>query len=1184
MAPRSFRFASFTLDLDRRSLHTPSGEVKLRPKNLAVLRSLIENAQRAVTKETMISTVWPGVTVGDEVLTRCICDVRRVLGDQSWILKTVPKHGYMLDVPVEHEEAPATEVAREGQNNGGTPTLQTPADAPVLSPPAIRQVAPQLRHLTILVCNLAGLKTLAATLGPEDLHKVNASYDRCIAEVIERHGGFIVQHQPEGIQACFGYPHAHDDDAERAVLAGLAATRAVGELRVGAGAQRLQARVGIATGLVVVGDLAGTGRSFGTALTGKAPLLAAELASLADPGAVVISGSTRRIVGGLFACRSVGGADPKELAEAAEASVVLHEDAVAGRFEALRGPDPSPLVGREEELGFLLRCWEDAKSGSGRVVLLTGDGGIGKSRIALALRERLVGQDYTELVYHCSPHHQDTALYPITTHFNRAAGIRRNDSAEVRLAKLKAALALSGKWSPEHVALFAALLSIPPVERYRLPDMEPQQLKERTFGAMQEMLRRLCAERPVLAVFEDLHWIDHTSLERLSDAVEEAPNLPLLVVGTARDEFVPPWPDLWHTSRRPLARLSPPDVEALIGSVTQGKALPPEVVAQIIARTDGVPLYVEEVTKSVLESGRLREVGGNRYELTGAMPLDIPATLHASLAARLDRLPGGSAIAQIAAAIGPEFSYGLIAAVADLPEPDLKAGLAQLVAAELIFQRGAPPDAGYRFKHTLVRDAAHESMMTDRRQSLHGRIARAIEEQLPSIATTTPGTLAHHYAEAGNLDTAVSYWMRAGRLSLRRSAMVEARNQLERSLNLLADLPETVERKKQEVEARLMMFQACLTLGEIERMTETLKTAVQIAEALGDERKLAFATGQLALAQWMSGEHVAAAQSARFALDYAERTEKLAHAGRDDTLTLQVFGKYTLANALHGQGRLMEAIALHREIIDLLASPGLEGQRFAWAGLPSVMSRAFLGWFLIEVGQFDAAWEHIERGCQVADAAQQPYAQVLIHAGEGLYHLRRGDPEKAVPVLKRTLKMCQRVPTMEAIVAGWLGSALVQGGRPAEALSVTEDAFRRGAHRAGGKYTWFYLFKAIGEAKAARGCADEALAWVDRAIQVTEEAQECLHRAQGLKCRGDMRLTLSLATEAAIQDLESARRIAEEHGLAPLAAECDLSLARAHQRAGRDREAHQLAARAAQAFRALGLERHLAEAERLGGG
>ena len=402
--------------------------------------------------------------------------------------------------------------------------------------------------------------------------------------------------------------------------------------------------------------------------------------------------------------------------------------------------------------------------------------------------------------------------------------------------------------------------------------------------------------------------------------------------------------------------------------------------------------------------------------------------------------------------------------------------------------------------------------------------------------------------------------------------MVEASAQFEKALKLLAELPETTTRRKHEVDLRLMLFRAYLMRGEIGPMTATLTGAVETAKALGDERRLALATAQLAMAQWMQGDHVAAADAARFVLEHARRT---------NDLPLQIFGKHTLANAEHGQGRLEDAISLHRQIIETLAQHGIENQRLGWAGLPSVMSRAFLAWFLIEAGQFDDARKQIEAGCALADAEKQPYSQVLIHAGEGLYHLRRGYPERAVPILEPTLKMCRRVFTMEALLSGWLGTALVQLGRPADALAVTQDSFRRRAHLAGGMYTWFYLFKALGEAHAGLGNAAEALAWADKAIQVTTDAQESLHYAQGLKCRGDVRLQLALPAEAAVDDLEEARQIAKGHGLLPLVAECDLSLARAIERLGRRREAGRLASRAAQAFRALGLERRVADAESL---
>jgi DNA-binding winged helix-turn-helix (wHTH) protein/class 3 adenylate cyclase/tetratricopeptide (TPR) repeat protein len=1178
MTPRSFRFAAFTLDLDRLCLRSPSGEMKLRPKTFEVLQYLIENARRVVTKDEVIKAVWSGVTVTEESLTRCISEVRRALGDEAQeIVKTIPKRGYVFDLPVYPDEAKGLAAPGDEEPPAGAGSASAPVRGPVRGPvpapvpgdqanPAGRPRDGQRGQLTVMVCNIVDLAMLARRLDPEDLREVLAAIYGCARRVIGRHGGFVARQLADGVMAYFGYPQAREDDPERAVRAALALMQAVGELKIELLSKRLEARIGVATGLVLVGD----DQAEDHAPIGETPLLAAHLANVAAPGTVVVSGPTRRIVGGLFECLPLS--VDVNATDTIAASVVLREGGIASRFEALRGPDASTLVGRGEELEFLLRRWEQAKSGKGRVVLLTGDGGIGKSRIARALQDRLAGQPHVALVYHCMPHHRETALHPIITQFMRAAGIRRTDPAEVKLGKLELSLEYSSRPPDEHISLFAALLAIPGGERYRLPDLAPQDMKERTLGALVDLLRRHCAAKPVFALFEDLHWIDPTSLELLTQVVEEASDLPLLLVGTARPEFAPPWPNHWHTAAMPLTRLGPSDVETLIGSVTRGKALPAEVVAQIVARTDGVPLFIEELTKSILESGMLRDLGG-RYELTGELPLrSIPSTLHASLLARLDRLPSVKGIAQVGAAIGEEFSYGLMSAVSDLPEHELNAALAQLVAAELIFQRGEPPDATYRFKHTLVHDAAYDSLPRAPRRQLHARIAGVIEDKFPNLVATAPGTLAHHYAEAVIPDKAASYWTKAGRLSLERSAMVEASAQLERALKLLAEVPETTARRKQEIDLRLMLFRAYLTRGEIGPMTATLMGAVETAKTLGDERRLALATAQLAMAQWIQGDHVAAAGSARFVLEHAQRS---------DDVPLQIFGKHTLANAEHGQGRLKEAISLHRQVIDALAQHGLENQRLGWAGLPSVMSRAFLGWFLIEAGQFDDARREIEAGCALADAVKQPYSHVLIHAGEGLYHLRRGYPERAVPILEPTLKLCQRVFTMEAMLAGWLGTALVQTGRPADALAVTQGSFRRRAHLAGGMYTWFYLFKAIGEAHAALGDAGEALAWADKAIQVTRDAQESLHYAQGLKSRGDIRLQLSLRTEAAVDDLEEARQIAEQRGLLPLVAECDLSLARALGRLGRSAQARRLASRAAQAFLALGLERRVAEAESL---
>jgi DNA-binding winged helix-turn-helix (wHTH) protein/tetratricopeptide (TPR) repeat protein len=1177
---KSLQFEGFTLDAGRLCLQGPSDLLELRPKSFEVLRYLAEHAGRVVTKDELINVVWPTVTVSDASLTQCVSEVRRALGGQGHrIVKTVARRGYLIDVPVTSGGAAPTVMPQgaPGLTDGRSAKPPAPLDSSALeqvsSSPAQRSDLDR-RQVTVIVCNLVDASALARRLDPEDFHEILTAYRRCFRESVERQGGLVARSATVEVLACFGYPQAHEDDAERAVRAGLAVTKLVAELGFKGRTERLQAHIGIATGLVVIGDVIGNGPPEAHAFAGETPLLAAHLLRLAAPGMVVVSSETQRLIGKLFECRSVGAAEPEGGFEPLDASLVLRQSTIAGRFEALRGPDPLPLLGRDEELDLLMRRWEQAKGGSGRVVLLTGESGIGKSRLTWALQDRLAAQPHSRLIYQCAPHDQDSALHPIITGLARAAGIERDDGAEAKLSKLEALLKERGCSSPDHTAPLATLLSIPAGERYPLPDLTPHELKERVFDAFFHLLRGLSAAKPVLLVFEDLHWIDPTSLEFLSRLVEEASGLPLLVIATARPEFAPPWPNYWYISTMALTRLGRPDIEAMVASIAQGKALPAEVLAQIVARTDGVPLFIEELTKTVLESGMLREIG-NRYELIATPPLrSIPSSLHASLLARLDRLASFKDIAQIGAAIGGEFTYDIIASISALPEQHLNAGLAQLVAAELIFQRGAPPDATYRFKHILVQDAAYASLLRKRRRQLHAQIARVLEEKFPAIATTSPVTLAHHHGEAGALEKAVRYWAKAGYLSLARSAMVEASAQFGRALDLLARLPVTDERNKREIDLRLLLCQAYQMRGEMKQMIDTLAATADIARALGDEGRLALATAQLAAAHWTNGQHDAAASSALSTLAYAKRESKL---------PLQISANFTLANARFGQGRLSDAIALHENIVGTLERHELEGQRLGWIALPSVMSRAFLSWYLMEKGQFERAREQIDLGRKIVHAAQQPYSHIFLNAAEGLYHLRRGYPEHALPVLKPTVELCRRSYISETVcpAASFLSTALLQLGRPAEALAVAEDLFHRGAHLRGARYFSFFLFKAIAEAKAVVGAVEEALDWANRANNVTQHANEIVQIAHAFKCRGDLRLRLSTSLDEGLDDLKEAREIACRHGLAPLVAECDLSLAIGYKGTGHDQQAQKFASRAADGFRVLGLERHLAHAKRL---
>jgi class 3 adenylate cyclase/predicted ATPase len=694
----------------------------------------------------------------------------------------------------------------------GTDVAAKP-EAPAAAPAAER------RQLTVMFCDLVGSTELSTRLDPEDLREVVSAYHRAVAEIVASFDGFVAKYMGDGVLVYFGYPQAHEDDAERAVRAGLGVVDAVGRLEVKS--VTLQARVGIATGLVVVGDLIGEGSAQEQSVVGETPNLAARLQALAEPDAVVIAAGTRRLVGDLFEYRDLGTVEIKGIAAPLPAWQVLRSSAVAGRFEALRGAALTPLVGRGEEIDLLLRRWSRAKTGEGQVVLVAGEPGIGKSRLIVALTERLYAEPHTRLRYFCLPYHQDSALYPFIDQLGRSAGFAHDDRPASRLKKLEALLARSepGK---DDLALLADLLSLPASERYPLPNLSPQSKKEQTLQAvLVRLLEGLVRRQPVLIVFEDAHWSDPTSRELLDLAVERVRDLPVLLIVTFRPEFQPSWIGQPQVTMLALNRLDRRDRTALIENITGGEALPDGVVAQIAERTDGVPLSVEELTKSVVESG--------------SSALGIPMTLHDSLMSRLDRLGSVRAVAQIGAAIGREFSYQLLHAVSHIPDDELKAALSRLVGSELVFQRGRPPEAVYSFKHALVQDAAHNSLLRSSRQQMHARIAVMLELE----RGTPPELLAHHSEEAAELEKAASHWLEAGRRALRRSDNIEAITHLTKGLGALTALPESNDRRRSELKLQLALGPTLsATRGWSSAEAENAyRQAERLAQELGADRE-----------------------------------------------------------------------------------------------------------------------------------------------------------------------------------------------------------------------------------------------------------------------------------------------------------------------------------------------------------
>jgi class 3 adenylate cyclase len=529
---------------------------------------------------------------------------------------------------------------------------------------------------------------LASRLDPEEWREVVRAYQETCARVIARYDGHIAQYLGDGLLVYFGYPRAHEDDAQRAVRAGLGMVEALGQLNIRLKQERgvqLAVRLGIHTRLVVVGEIGGGTRQEQLAL-GETPNLAARLQGVAAPNTLVISAATLPLLGGFFACQALGPHPLKGLAQPVEVYQVLHESMARSRLEAAGSTGLTPLVGREREVALLFECWEQVRDGVGRVVLLSGEAGIGKSRLVQVLREQVATEPQAWLTpCQCSPYHQNSALSPMVDLLERVVlRFDREESLQQKLGKLEGFLVQYGLPLTEAVPLFASLLSLPLAADYAPLAMAPEQQKQKTLQALLTILLRISARQPVLFVMEDLHWVDPTTLELLSLLVDQGPSACILALFTCRPDFSPPWTGRSHLTQVTLNRLPRRQAAELTGRVARGKALPPEVVEQIVAKTDGVPLFVEELTKMVLESGLLQE-RAEHYGLTGPLPpLTIPATLHDSLMARLDRLAAVKGLAQLGATLGREFAYELLQAVSPWDEDTVHRGLQQLVAAEFL--------------------------------------------------------------------------------------------------------------------------------------------------------------------------------------------------------------------------------------------------------------------------------------------------------------------------------------------------------------------------------------------------------------------------------------------------------------------------------------------------------------------
>jgi predicted ATPase/class 3 adenylate cyclase len=831
-----------------------------------------------------------------------------------------------------------------------------------------------------MFCDMADSTALGTRLDPEDLRDVVATYHRCVTEHVTRFGGFLARYMGDGVLVYFGYPAASEDDTERAVRAGLAVVEAVSQLATVAGPpSTLQARVGIATGLVIVGHRIGFGTSLEQAVVGDAPNLAARLQTLAEPGTVIIADSTQRLTGGLFDYRDHGAREMKGYANPVRAWTVLRESSTDSRFEALRSGGQVlrsggqvPLFGREEQLALLLHRWDQARQGSGHVVLLSGQEGIGKSRLAAALEDRLQSEPHTRRRYQCSPNRQDSSLHPIIAQTARAAGFERDDDAAAKLRKLAAVLPPGA--SADDFALLADLLSLPAPADSRVVELTPQLRKERTFEAILRQLESMARDQPVLAIFEDLHWADATSLELLTRIIDQIARLKVLLVITSRPDPQPPWADRPGVSVQMLGRLDHRQATSLIDGVTGGSRLPDPVREQIIAHADGIPLFVEELTKTVLESGTIRRESDHAViELRPHVV--VPSSLQASLTARLDRLAAVKEVAQMGAVIGREFSFELFQSVFAISSERLTGSLQALVAADLIVGRGQPPDAVYSFKHALVQDTAYGSLLRDRRRALHQQVAEGLERDEDGFAMAEPELLAYHFAEAGIADRAIDYHLKAAERAMARCALAEMVSHLRRGLGLLSSLPDSPETSRRE-----LLLQVALGRGLIDQVGSAsdqghaaFLRARELSRELDNTEFLLPVLYGLQVYHFARSEPAVVSRYAREILELGQRT-------RNRQVIL--LGERVAGSAYLVLGRFAEARAAYERLLALydkdqdadLASNTLRD--------PFVAGCAFLAICLTVMGYPAQGAVTSQRGLS--------HAEQLRHAISAVFGLRRG--------------------------------------------------------------------------------------------------------------------------------------------------------------------------------------------------
>ncbi|WP_089933004.1 AAA family ATPase [Candidatus Entotheonella palauensis] len=1162
-----YQFGQYELDTLRYELRHAGVAIHVLPKAFDLLVYLVQRHGQIVSKEDLFSHLWPDQFVSESALTYYIATVRKAIGDSGQhqaLIKTVYSRGYRFIAPVQVHDPDGV-----GLSETDAPPevdLAMADDAALVTAPMEPHIQPadERRQVTALWVSLVAASTSGAALDPEDRYESIRHAQSVCRDIIEQLGGYPVQDLSYGLLAYFGYPISREDDVRRAVRIGMRLVQAVQQLsqdHTRTHDTELTARVALHSGVVVIKPSDREHDAAPLAL-GDVPHMAVQLASLAGPNTLVLSAATTRLVEGYFLCDNKGDYFLEELAQSTTLYEVVGESGAQSRIEAAAAIRLTPFVGREQELSLLLARWEQVQSGRGQAVLLSGDAGIGKSRLVHMFYEHTMESAAARIEGRCFPSTQHHAFYPIAEHLQRLAAFDRGDSPNDKWLKLTALREPLGLRQDDIALLAASLFSLKPPDQHSAPLLSPQQQKQKTLEALLTWLLHEAEAQPLCLVIEDLHWADPSTLDFLSLLIEHVPTACLLILLTFRSEFESRWEMRSYMAPLALSRLTHQQVDRIILEVSHGKTLPIEIVEQLRTKTDGVPLFIEEMTRMVLESGLVKEREAG-YELVDALePLTVPSTLHDSLVARLDRLGTGKHTAQLAAAIGREFSYDLIRNVADIDEVTLQQELIQLVDVEILYQRGLLPNATFLFKHALIQEAAYQSLLRTARRQYHRRIVLVLEEQFPETREAHPELLAYHYMEAGQYQASADYWQRAASQAFERIAFLDAEAHVQQGLSAVAKLTDTSQRDQYELNLQTLLaavLRFTKSYGSLE-VIHVLRRAQELCEQVGDIPQLFNVIRSLWLSYIAQGQLTTTCELGEHLIELAQQQQEPAlimEAHRDMGTSRFFLGEQTLAAQHFEQSRQHN----HQRSSPRLTI--LHGQ-----GAEETTLLSYLAWNQWLRGYPDQAFETMDEALRLAHQPDRIEnftlydSQCFALLGSATLHLWCRKPEDALPQVEASLALADKLgsPLFKLRGLTLQGRVLVQLGQHEAGIALIQRGLAH-CRAQGAVLTSTFMLAMLAESYGHSGEFENGLSTISEALDLVHTHDERWWEADLYRLRAELRLRRHEPDVIQVaNDLQRALAVAREQEAKSLELRAATSLAGLWQQQDKRQDAYNVLA------------------------